>query len=114
MIRWIKSLFPRKNKSELFEFGGVEPDLDQYALDERANYIQDLVERGKTQDEATHLADSWFIMEVQAQYGGRAAHTRYVPRPLWDWDWAWRQMFDTWEEAEAHVADKRNNLIHIE
>lgn len=111
MWKWFKSLFSRKSEAELIDIGGVEPDLDEWSLEQREECIQRIVESGKTLEEATRLADSWTIMTVHAHIGDKPARLKYVPCPIWDWDWMWRPMFDTREEAEAHVESKRGALF---
>lgn len=107
----LKKLFKR-TEAETFTIGGIEPDLDQYALDERQECIDGIVEKGgKSVAEATALADSWFIMKVKSSVGDEPTKTRYVPRPVWDWDWAWRTMFDTHEEAVAHIESKHGRIL---
>ncbi|QIG57794.1 hypothetical protein SEA_PAULODIABOLI_59 [Microbacterium phage PauloDiaboli] len=115
MLKWLfKKRKPVAKAPDTIDIGGMEPGMDEYALKERAECIAGIMESGKSEAEATALADSWFIMEVSAQYGGREPKKQYVPRPVWDWDWAWRQMFDTREEAEAHVESKRGALLNAD
>ena len=113
MSNIFKRLFGKLRKKDPYiPFGGIEPGLDEYAMEQRQECIDSILENTKkTQAEAEELADSWFIMTVQAQYGSTAPKTRYVPRPVWDWDWMWRQMFDTREEALEHIESKRARLL---
>lgn len=106
-MNWLKRLFRPKT----FDIGGVEPDLDEYSREEREDCINQIMASGKSREKATELADSWFIMEVQASYGHEPMTARYVPRPVWDWDWMWRPMFDTREEAVAHIESKKAKVL---
>lgn len=113
MFRWLKSRARREPTltAALIDIGGMEPGMDESDLHVRREYIREMVGEGKTVEEATRMADCWYIMQVSQQIGGQEAEQKYVPRPLWDGDWAWRQMFSTREEARAHVKHKRGVLI---
>lgn len=95
--------------------GGMEPDLDEYALKYREERITEIMELAeKSRESATELADRWFIMTVNSSVGGEPSRKRYVPRPVWDDDWMWRSMFDTREEALEHIASKKGKLLASE
>lgn len=104
--------FKRKKKAELIEIGGPEPGLDKWSHQYRHQRIKEIAEATeKSIEDATVLADKWFIRTLHVQIGDDPMKIQYCPTPVWDDEWMFRACFDTKEEALAHVLEKRGELL---
>jgi hypothetical protein len=106
-------MWPFKRKqAKLIEVGNPEPGLDKWSKAYRLERIVEIAEyTGKSIEEATVLADMWFIRTLQVRIGDDPMKIQYCPCPVWDDEWAFRACFDTKEEALAHVESKRGELL---
>jgi len=106
--------FSRKSKSDssLITVGNPEPGLDRWARQYREERIKEIAEyTHKSIQEATELADRWFIRTIFVQVGDDPGGIKYCPCPVWDDEWAFRSYFDSKDEALAHIQSKRGELL---
>lgn len=107
----------RDPEAGLIDVGGIEPGLDKWGKQYRKQRIAEIAEMtDKSLADATVLADKWFIRTVEHSHGlpggGMSEYQiGYVPTPVWDDEWAFRKMFDTREDALAHIESKRGELL---
>jgi hypothetical protein len=102
----------KRKKAPLIEIGGIEPGLSKDEKAYRKLRIAEIAEyTQKSLEEATALADKWFIRTLQVQIGDEPMKIMYCPCPVWDDEWMWRETFETKEEAFAHVQKKRGELL---
>ncbi len=107
----------KHSEPEYIETGIPEPGLDKWGRDYRRQRIREIaVMTEKSIEDATKLADRWFIRTVQVQTGehgcalGKAV-VKYVPNPVWDDEWGFRPMFDTRDEAMEHIIRKHGKML---
>lgn len=104
LAKWFQKLF-RRNRVSTPDAVFTQPNMDEWSVQARQEYIDAAIEHGLDHDEAVTRADTWYIMTVLSKSGDEPFKNVYCPCPNWDYEWAWRKMFDTREEAVQYLKD---------